>query len=111
MPALGEFVELGTVAFAAGGRDILVVDRTLRIGRAEDLYMGILLFRGQGISAMTFIAGYSMFLMYRSAPVVGFCTHEAAARKPGMAIHAGISCFFVVSGVRPQGERTCNAQE
>ncbi len=110
MPALGELEELGAVAFAAGGRDVLEVDRALRIGRAEDPCMGILLLRCKGIPSMAFFAGDPVFLVYRSLPAVGLRSHETAARKPGMTSDAGISRFFHPRP-RPRGEQQKDAHE
>jgi hypothetical protein len=110
MQALGEFIELGSMALAAGYWDVLEVYRAERIARAEHTRMGLLLPGSAGVASMAFVAGHSTLLVYRSRPTVGLNAHETVARKLGMASDTGIP-GFVISRIRRRGEQEYAAEE
>jgi hypothetical protein len=111
MSALGEFIELCSMAFAARGWDILKVHRAFWITRAEHAHMRFFLFRCKRITPMAFVAGNPMSLMSRSCPTVGLRANETSSRKPGMAKNAGINRFAFISRMRFRREHKHAAQE
>src|SRR5512135_3821782 len=105
MQALGEFIELSSMALAAGGRDVLKIYHTMGIARTEHAGMSLILPKCAGIASMAFVASHPMLLVYRSLPTVGLYTHETADLKLGMAIDTGIPGFIFIIPFRSRGEQ------
>jgi hypothetical protein len=98
METLAKPVELAAVALAAGFGNVFKIYRTAGIARAEYPDMGLLFLRGRRVATVTLVARDPVLLMDRPDPTVRFHPEEAAGRKFGMAINAGILLRLTTGG-------------
>jgi hypothetical protein len=110
METLGKLVELAAVALAAGFGNVFEINRAAGIARAEYSDMGLLFLRGRRVAAVTLVARDAVLLMDRPDPTVGFHPEEAAGRKFGMAINAGILLRSITGGSGEVSENQYPAQ-
>ena len=61
--ALFELVVFGPVAFAAGSRNVFIINRTVRVAGTKHADVGLLFLGGRRIAAVAHIARYSVLLM------------------------------------------------
>lgn len=108
--ALGKFVILRAMTLAACGRDILEIYGALGIAGTVDSFVSLLLTRRPRVTTMTFIAGHTVFLMYRTLPAMGLYTYKTCAGELRMAFNAGILNFFLATGIAPSQKNDCGTK-